>query len=115
GSEITDYVRLEPLAVHEHEGGALEARVIHVDRFGNCITNITQKDLSEEMMKRGAHLRVAEREITSFRKYFAEDARGGELFAVWGSAGFLEIAAFQTSAAQLLGIERSERVLILRD
>lgn len=114
GGEITDYVRLEPLAVRKLEGGAHEASVIHVDRFGNCVTNITREDLSEKMLERGARLLVAEREITSFRKYFAEEGSpGGELFAVWGSAGFLEIAAFQASAAKLLGIERGERVLIL--
>lgn len=114
GSEITDYLRLEPLAVQKREDGALEASVIHVDRFGNCITNITPDILTEEMLMKGARLVVGGREITSFRKYFAEDeGQGVELFAIWGSAGFLEIAAFQASAARLLCIERGAQVLIL--
>ena len=112
GKEITDYIRLEPLAVRSVEGG-LEGTVIHIDRFGNCVTNITKDALTDEMLRKGARLIIAGREITSFRKFFAEESGdGGALFAVWGSAGFLEIAAFQTSAARLLGIERGERVLV---
>jgi S-adenosylmethionine hydrolase len=116
GSEIKDYVRLEPLGVRENEAGALEASVLHVDRFGNCITSITREDLTEEMLSKGARLLAKGRAITSFRKFFAErDGEESELFAIWGSAGFLEIAAFQASAARRLGIERGERVLILLD
>lgn len=114
GREITDYVRLESLAVRVAGKGQIEAAVIHVDRFGNCITNITREGLTEEMLMKGARLLIGGREITSFRKFFAEaGADDGELFAVWGSAGFLEIAAFKTSAARLLGIERGEPVLLL--
>lgn len=116
GSEITDYVRLEPLTVKRLEDGAIEASVIHIDRFGNCVTNIRREDLTEEMLIRGARLVIGGQEIRDFRKYFSEEgARDGKLFAVWGSAGFLEIAAFQSSAARRLGIERGERVLILTD
>jgi S-adenosylmethionine hydrolase len=114
GREITDYVRLEPLAVRAVEAGRLEASVIHVDRFGNCITNITRADLTAEMLTKGARLVVCGREIASFRNFFGEEgADKSELFAVWGSAGFLEIAAFKASAASLLDIKRGERVLVL--
>lgn len=116
GREITDYVRLAPLAPRKRDDGSLEAAVIHVDRFGNCITNITRDDLTEEMLRRGARLRVRGREITSFKNFFAEaEGSGRELFAIWGSAGFLEIAAFQQSAARLLGLERNEQLLLLLD
>ncbi|MBD0371625.1 MAG: SAM-dependent chlorinase/fluorinase [Pyrinomonadaceae bacterium] len=116
GPEITDYIRLEPLAVRAVGAGQLEAAVIHVDRFGNCITSITRDDLTVEMLAKGARLVIRGREITSFRKFFAEDGTGAsELFAVWGSAGFLEIAAFKASAARLLGIERGEPVLIISE
>ncbi len=114
GREITDYVRLEPLAVRVTGAGQVEAAVIHVDRFGNCVTNIKRDCLTGEMLMKEARLLVGGREITSFRKFFAEAGTDdGELFAVWGSAGFLEIAAFKTSAASLLGIERGEPVLLL--
>jgi S-adenosyl-L-methionine hydrolase (adenosine-forming) len=114
GREITDYVRLEPLSLRNVGAGRLEAYVIHVDRFGNCITNITRNSLTEEMLIKGARLSVCGREIRSLRKFFAEEgATQSELFAIWGSAGFLEIAAFKASAASILGIDRGERLLLL--
>ncbi|MBV9959271.1 MAG: SAM-dependent chlorinase/fluorinase [Acidobacteria bacterium] len=112
GREVSDYVRLAPLAPScTHEG--IQARIIHIDRFGNCITNLTRVELSEESITRGARLKINGREIRSFRKFFAEpDDESEELFAVWGSAGFLEIAAFRQSAARLLDIERGQEVSV---
>ena len=109
GPEIKDYVRLAPIAVRQLSEGALEAIVIHIDRFGNCVTSITREDLTEEMIRAGARLEINGHEIQTFRQFFA-DADPNELFAVWGSAGFLEIAAFKTSAARLLDIERGQSV-----
>ena len=41
--------------------------------------------------------------MKSFRNYFAEETGSRDrIFAVWGSAGFLEIAASNESAAKLL-------------
>ena len=112
GDEIEDYVRLAPLAAQASEDGNLSARIIHIDRFGNCITNITARDLPEELIARDVRLLINGREITSFRHFYAEEtitsAEG--LFAIWGSAGFLEIAAFQSSAARLLDARSGQRV-----
>ncbi|HEX8651379.1 MAG TPA: SAM-dependent chlorinase/fluorinase [Pyrinomonadaceae bacterium] len=108
GDEIEDYVRLAPLRSGDEN---LPARIIHIDRFGNCVTNITRQDLTEEMIERGARLFVQGREIASFRRFFAEEAGSeNELFAVWGSAGFLEIVAFRASASSLLGAQVGEPV-----
>jgi S-adenosylmethionine hydrolase len=112
GREIFDYVRLAPLAP-EIAGDEIRARVIHIDRFGNCITNLSHAELSEASIARGARLKINGREVRSFRKFFAETHdESDELFAVWGSAGFLEIAAFRASAALLLGAERGQEVFL---
>jgi S-adenosylmethionine hydrolase len=37
---------------------------------------------------------------------------GLEPFAIWGSAGFLEIAVYRDSAARLLDLHRGERVIV---
>jgi S-adenosyl-L-methionine hydrolase (adenosine-forming) len=113
GAEITDYVRLEPLTLKARADGTLEARVLHIDRFGNCVTNIRREDLTDDLLRRGARVIVKGEEISDFRDYFAEEGReSGGLFAVWGSAGFLELAAFKTSAARLLQIERGDTLFI---
>ncbi|HEX7955909.1 MAG TPA: SAM-dependent chlorinase/fluorinase [Pyrinomonadaceae bacterium] len=111
GPEVKDFVRLPAAAPERLPDGTLAGAVIHVDRFGNCVTNITPGDLLGGTLAGGAHLRVGGREVRSFRRFFAEGAGGsGEPFAVWGSAGFLEVAVFRGSAARSLGVGRGGRV-----
>lgn len=113
GTQITDYERLAPLAPARAPDGTLNAAVIHIDRFGNCVTNITRADLPAEAIADGVVIQVGTHYVRSFRRYFAEGDLGlREIFAIWGSAGFLEIAAARASAAQLLGVERGQPVIV---
>ncbi|HEY0377029.1 MAG TPA: SAM-dependent chlorinase/fluorinase [Pyrinomonadaceae bacterium] len=116
GGEIKDYVRLTNLKPRRTEGGAIEAAIIHVDRFGNCVTNLTPAELDEGMIAAGARLTINGRVITSFRRFFSEgDGGPHELFAIWGSAGYLEIAANRASAASLLDAERGQIIKVMSD
>ena len=110
GPEVADFVRLPFARPVGGPEGTLVAAVIHVDRFGNCVTNITREDLTEDEIRRGARLLIGGREIRSFRRFFAEGGERGEPFAVWGSAGLLELAVFRDSAARALGAGRGQRV-----
>ena len=112
GKAIRDPVVLNPLAPQTTAAGGLVARIIHIDRFGNCITNITARELTPKLLKAGAYLDVNGKTIRSFRKFFAEAADREELFCVWGSAGFLEIAAANTSAAKLLKVQNGAAVVV---
>ncbi|MDT7542722.1 MAG: hypothetical protein QOE33_2626 [Acidobacteriota bacterium] len=116
GEEIGDPVRLGPLAPRVEITGTIEARVIHIDHFGNLVTNVTRRDLSDKQIARGATIKINDYSIRSFRRFFADtscDADGPNApFAIWGSAGFLEIAAFQSSAAKLLNSRRGDAVLV---
>ena len=114
GAEITDYVRLESLAPARLADGTIQARIIHIDRFGNCVTNLTKEHLTDEMIASGVRLSINGREVDSFRTFFAEASAGvgEELFAIWGSAGFLEIAARNASAARLLEVQRDQIMLL---
>ena len=89
--------------------GVWAAKIIHIDRFGNCVTSIRRETLSARM-ERSAKLKVNGKTITSFRTFFSEDGKKEKLFAVWGSAGFLEIAAFNRSAAKRLKAKRGDLV-----
>jgi S-adenosyl-L-methionine hydrolase (adenosine-forming) len=116
GEEITDYVRLPNLQPKLSAGKAIEAAIIHIDCFGNCITNLTPDYLTGAMIAAGASININGRRITSFRRFFAEATGApGELFAIWGSAGFLEIAAYCASAAQLLGAQRGQTIQVIGD
>ncbi len=103
GEPLDDYVDLPSLALKRLPDGQAEARIIHIDRFGNCVTNLTRDHLSDESFVSGAKLYVNGREVSAFRRFFAESsAEPNELFGIFGSAGFLEIASQNASAASIL-------------
>ena len=113
GGEVEDFVRLPLARPGRGPEGTLAAAVIHVDRFGNCVTNITRADLSDEMIASGVSLQVGAHHVRSFRRFYGEgDFVPRAIFAIWGSAGFLESSAAQDSAARLLGIERGAKVIV---
>ena len=106
GAEITDFVRFderEPRRLGEHE---IEAEIIAIDRFGNLITNLKREDLPDEFA-----LIIGQTKIERLRQFFAE-SEAGEVFMIFGSAGFLEIAAFQDSAKNLLGVRARQKILV---
>ena len=113
GTETVDFVRLASLQPTATDDGKLTARIIHLDRFGNCVTNITQNDLTTQMTEAGVTLRINGKSVKAFRNYFAEESGSRDkLFAIWGSAGFLEIAATNASAAKLLKAKRGDAVIV---
>lgn len=113
GTRTTDFVRLPPLKPETSRNGQINARVIHIDHFGNCVTNITREELTAKMIAAGAQLRLKEKLVKSFRNYFAEETGSRDkVFGIWGSAGFLEIAASNDSAANLLKAKRGDPVIV---
>src|SRR5205823_5668518 len=89
----------EPQRVH----GRLAGRVIYVDRFGNCITNLPAPppDLLASTGTASV-VEVAGRRLPLVRTY--GEAPPGQAIAVTGSAGFIEVAVRNGSAARQLHI-----------
>jgi len=114
GVEIRDYVRLAEINPKLAGEGYIEAAIIHIDRFGNCITNLTHDRLTQEMIERGVTLTINGQEIKTFRRFFAEENEGAP-FAIWGSAGFLEIAINRASAAKMLGVRTGQLIRVTSD
>lgn len=113
GEKINDCVKLKPLKAETSLSGEIIGRIIHIDRFGNCVTNITQAELTPNMIAAGAKLQLKRKVVKSFRSYFAEDtASKDEVFAIWGSAGFLEIATAGESAVKVLKARRGDSVIV---
>jgi S-adenosyl-L-methionine hydrolase (adenosine-forming) len=112
GPPIHDLVQLEFLTPKTTADGRIEGAIIHIDRFGNCITNLTSEHLGEKPVR--AKLIVDAREIRSFRRFFAEQSGDdNELFCIIGSAGFVEIAARNSAAASILNVQRGQRVILI--
>jgi S-adenosylmethionine hydrolase len=101
-------VRLESLEPKPLKKGGFKAHLLHIDRFGNCVTNITRKHLPNN----NAVLAINGKKIDCFKDYFAAEElkKKKRLFAIWGSAGFLEIAAQDRSAAEILKARRGDKV-----
>jgi S-adenosylmethionine hydrolase len=114
GVEVAEYVQLPSLKPEVSKSGVIRGRVIHVDHFGNCVTNITHRELTDKMIGEGFRLTIKGEEVDTLHRFFAEERRGDKVFCVWGSAGFLEIAAKNRSAAKQLKIERDDPVLVTR-
>jgi S-adenosylmethionine hydrolase len=111
GKQVTNPGRLAPLRPEKSRNGAIKARIIHIDNFGNCTTNITPNELTEKMITNGAYLVANGAKVKSFRRSFSE-GRAKEVFGIWGSAGFLELAAKDESVAKILRAKRGQPVVL---
>jgi S-adenosyl-L-methionine hydrolase (adenosine-forming) len=108
GERVTDEVQLPSLMPGSVNKETIEGRIIHIDHFGNLITNLTSEFLREDVFDLGAQIVVNEHEINSFRRYFADETNPGNVFCFFGSAGFLEIAAKNSSAQRILNAQRGQ-------
>jgi S-adenosylmethionine hydrolase len=71
---------------------------VYIDRFGTLITN-----LNSDLVPTYARLEVEDLDIGALRRTYADVATGG-LLAYVGSAGAIEIAVRNGSAARRLGV-----------
>jgi len=94
-------IRRTPEATRAPDGAAMGV-VIAIDRFGNVVTNL--------MTRRAGTIEIGSHAITLHRTY--ADVAAGELVALVGSSGLVEIAVRDGSAAKALGVSRGERVLL---
>jgi len=103
GKPIEDWIWLHWPGPHR-SGKGLKGTVLRIDHFGNLITNISLHDLSSRWATRDAiEIQIGEHTIHRVCTSYAE-AKGGEPFAIMGSAGLLEISVKQASAAALLSV-----------
>jgi len=113
GDEIEDYVRFAAPKPKPAGDNKLRGVVLKVDRFGNLITNVTPEDAPALFAPNAAFkIVVGSKEISDIRTAYAEGAPG-EVFAVLGSMGYLEIVANRAAAAQLTGAGKGSEVSIL--
>lgn len=106
GEVITDYVRFA-IPKPKTSAGVTKGVVIKVDRFGNLITNLTASDLPAS----GFRLTVGKTTIQNLRTAYAQGTPG-EVFAIVGSMGYVEISANKGAAAQLCGAGRGAEVTL---
>ncbi len=106
GDETNDYICFEEIKAQKISAAEIEAEIIHTDHFGNLIINLKIDDFPNNFT-----LKINEQVISRRQIFFAE-AEKDDLFMIAGSAGFLEVAAFKNSAANLLNVKIGDKVIL---
>jgi S-adenosylmethionine hydrolase len=101
GKLIHDYVRTWSAKPIPKGNDSWRGAILKVDRFGNLITNFAAREFAG-ITARPFEMRAGAKHIHRLALTYAE-TEVGDLFVIVGSAGYLEIAANQASAASLLG------------
>jgi S-adenosylmethionine hydrolase len=109
GPEISDAITPKFASV-KRENGCLIGEVLHVDGFGNVITNIREKEMVNSKVV-NVKLPIVSLKL-AFVKTYAQ-AKLNEPIALIGSHGFLEIALNQGSAAEKLKVKAGDSVEVM--
>jgi S-adenosylmethionine hydrolase len=119
----TPIERLEPLQWAQPivDPEAIEGRVVHVDHFGNCVTNVRRSTFAEALdldddTPDAASLPPIDGYVGSTVLASIHDTYGavaeGEPLLLFGSTGFLEVAVNGGNAAELLDIRQGDSIKI---
>ena len=101
-------VTVIPLAYpYKTRANMLVGQIIHIDHFGNLITNIKSDDLPQA--KQAITVEVGGRSISGLRLTYEES---GGLLALIGSSGYLEISLRGDAASDFLHAEVGDKVKI---
>jgi len=104
---INEKILFAPVA----EKDVIKGLVIYVDNYGNLITNIHRNRFREVGRNRVFSIIVRTEEIRRIHESYA-DVPVGELLALFGSHGFLEIAINNGTAGGLLGLNPTDTVRV---
>ncbi len=107
GDPFDDPVLFEVRQPRRQPDGSLSGEVIHVDRFGNLVSNIP----GEWLAGRSWSVRIAGRQVTGPSLAYAE-AAPGQLLALVSSDATLEVAVRDGSAAERLRVTAGEPVVV---
>lgn len=105
GEPVEEVVALAPFRARTEPDGSRKGRILHIDVFGNIITDVRGEDLPSAKLI----VEVKDRQIAGLQHTYA-GSKG--LTALVGSSGFLEIALAGGSAAAELGVDIGQRVVV---
>lgn len=93
GPVVDHWVHLPKIEPWRREDGRLEGQVVHIDSFGNLITNIESTDVPKSL-----HVEINGYAIAGLQQSYAEVDLGQPL-AIIGSGGRLEVSVNEGHAA----------------
>jgi len=98
----------EPMTINANEA---EGNIIHIDRTGNLITNISRVFLEQAGFINDLSLEINNIPLSKIVPYYAAAAEE-ELFCIFGSSNLLEISIKNSSAQKNTGIKKGDKVRI---
>ena len=107
GEKITTLTVLPLLHPHKALDGSLVGHILHIDNFGNLITNIRSENLPQT--EKTITIAVGNQLIRGLSRTYAE---GKELMALIGSSGYLEVSLRGGSARDFLNADVGNEVRI---
>jgi S-adenosylmethionine hydrolase len=103
----TDLLHECPIPRPQRIGSGWRATVVHVDRFGNLITNLEAAAVSGPVIARYGHQMKA-RQVAAY-----VDASDDEVVLLEGSSGWLEMAVQCDSAEERTGLRRGDCIDVI--
>jgi S-adenosyl-L-methionine hydrolase (adenosine-forming) len=91
--------------------GKLFGEILHIDTFGNLVSNIDGEKLFRFVKGRPCVVRAGKMVIRGLKKSYGEGKRN-ELIALLGSCGFLEISVREGNAQKVLKVKRGDRIMV---
>ena len=114
GSSINNFsnecAKLEAL----HERDSIRGSIIHIDHYGNAITNVSETLFKNVAKGRKYSINLGSKEhysLSSIKKKYSE-VPPGEAVALFISTGLLSIALNNGSASSLMGLQINDTVRI---
>lgn len=109
GPSVPDIEELSFASARREEPTCLRGEIVHIDHFGNLITNIRQSDLPRGVEASALQIQVADRAVQGLVTTYSA-AGVGEPLAHIGSSGMLEIAVRRGHAAKHFGVDVGDAV-----
>lgn len=111
GTKLDQLVQYKwALPVHDNEG--IQGWVMHIDHFGNLITNVTEEMISH--LKDGSPLKIyIGNTILQKIVHTFSDVDPGEPAAIIGSSGHLEVVVNSGNASEMLSANKGTPISIL--
>jgi S-adenosyl-L-methionine hydrolase (adenosine-forming) len=92
-------------------GDQIRGEVIHIDSFGNIVSNVSREQFEKSVQKRRFRIWINGRTIDRINRTYEEGEQGRPL-ALFGSTDLLEIAVAGGRAERRIGAGKGDTVLI---
>jgi S-adenosylmethionine hydrolase len=110
GPKLDSWVELD-FGKPRIRGRKLIGKILHIDAFGNIISNIDEEQLFPFVTDHSFVVMIGERTLQGLKKGYWEGKRK-EPMALIGSGGFLEISVRQGSAQRMLRVKKGDPITI---